>query len=175
MFHKVQVAVELSTDHIRDFIGAIFGRLADIPDHLESTVAKLESAVGRPILDHLLKDLWAYLNQLIAIAEHKFLSNKEHYIYPPPPVHISKDGKTWQNWGNSLKSNPGKIFADINGANRSPTSLGEIQQLIAFAKQHNQLPVRVFGSAHSWAPIVQTTGRNIFIFFIWHLNFSRLY
>jgi len=55
----------------------------------------------------------------------------------------------WQNWAGNVTATPAGIH--------TPHTVGELQELIAHARQARQR-LRVVGSGHSWSPLVQTDG-----------------
>lgn len=81
-----------------------------------------------------------------------------NWIYPSPQPNVSVDGKTWQNWGNTVRCNSSRIYSDSNGSYRSLNMIEQIQNAIKTARKNNEIPIRVFGTSHSYAGLIQSTG-----------------
>jgi hypothetical protein len=82
--------LNLTVTHLRDFIGEAFLFAKKIETDVSETFKKLES-LGESIIGKLVKELIDAIRRLIEDAEHRVLDGILHWIYPPPPVNISKD------------------------------------------------------------------------------------
>lgn len=64
----------------------------------------------------------------------------------------------WRNWSGELESTPSRLYCDeAGGPWRSPRTLQDLQDIVRDALAAG-VSVRVFGSSHSWAPLVPNDG-----------------
>lgn len=64
----------------------------------------------------------------------------------------------WRNWSRELSSRPARLYCDLPGSTHpAPRTLADLQQIVRDARELG-VPVRVFGSSHSWASLVPVDG-----------------
>lgn len=64
----------------------------------------------------------------------------------------------WRNWSRELESRPTRLYCDLpGGTHPSPRTLADLQRIVRDARALG-VPVRVFGSSHSWAALCPADG-----------------
>lgn len=74
------------------------------------------------------------------------------------PAKVRVTARRWRNWAGTLEAHPSRIYSDhAGGPYRSPRTLEELCAIVQEARACRQT-VRVFGSSHTWSPLVPTSG-----------------